>query len=141
MSAKQGVGTFDSLHEISVAMATGSPAARETVFRGVTFRSRLEARFAWHLEASGETWVYEPRPFGRPGEGYLPDFELLGHRQPTFIEVKPTVAEVREACRRMRVIWETHPDALLIVAVEEGRTFVAGLKDRPWESWQERWSA
>lgn len=141
MNVKHGVGTLHSVHEIRVSLETGGPAARPTVFRGVTFRSRLEARFAWHLEASGERWVYEPRPYGGPGEGYLPDFELLGHRQPTFIEVKPTIAEVREACRRMRVIWEAHPDALLIVAVEEGRTFVAAMKGMPWESWQERWAA
>jgi hypothetical protein len=139
--SRQGVGTVESIAEINHRIATGGHAARPITFGEVTFRSKLEARFSWHLDAIGVKWVYEPRVFGRPGEGYLPDFQLLGLDQPTYVEVKPTIAEIREACRRMKVIWEQVPDALLIVACEEGRTFVAAVNGRPWESWQERWGA
>ncbi len=116
-------------------------AAIPTAYKGYTFRSRLELRFAFHLDGRGEQWKYEPRIYGPKGRGYLPDFELLGLSRPTFIEVKPTLAEIAGAQSKMSVIWDDNPDALLMVACWQGCTYSAALRGGPWESWQERWAA
>ena len=48
-----------------------------TKFKGYTFRSRLEARWAVFFDALGLRWEYEPEGFDLPGVGwYLPDFHL-----------------------------------------------------------------
>jgi hypothetical protein len=127
---------LETIAEIRHRVSTGSPAARPLRFQGYDMRSRLEVRFAIHLDGSGERWLYEPAVYG----DYLPDFELLGLPQPTFVEVKPTLAEVRAAAAKMEVIWKSHPDALLIVACEEGCWFFAAVAGGPWERWPERWS-
>lgn len=115
--------------------------ARPTTYKGVEFRSRLEARFAWHLDEQGEDWIYEPRRYGPKGRGYLPDFEIVGATFPTFIELKPTLAEVEAAKEKMAVIWDTHPDALLIVACAEGCWYHRAFLGGDWLTWQERWVA
>lgn len=61
----------------------------ETVYRGVTFRSRLEARWALTLDCADLRWEYEPEGYAlSDGTRYLPDFFLpeLG----CYAEVKPT---------------------------------------------------
>jgi hypothetical protein len=60
-----------------------------TEYAGVTFRSRLEARWAQTLDANSIRWAYEPETLTLPsGTVYIPDFWLpeLG----TWIEVKGT---------------------------------------------------
>ncbi len=59
-----------------------------TEYRGIRFRSRLEARWACFFDACGWRWDYEPSDFN----GYIPDFRI-GH---TYLEVKPA-AEYDEA--------------------------------------------
>jgi hypothetical protein len=54
-----------------------------TVFRGVKFRSRLEAKWAAFFEACRWRWRYEPIDL----PGWIPDF-ALGWK-PTLVEVKP----------------------------------------------------
>lgn len=132
---------LQSIAEITHRMDTGEPAARPTVYKDIEFRSRLEVRFAWHLDALGEKWAYEPRTYGPKGRGYLPDFQMLGALRPTFIEVKPTIEQGEAAKTKVAVIWETCPDALILIACEEGCTFFGSVKDGPWLSWQERWAA
>lgn len=132
---------LESLAEIQYRKETGHPKPRPTQDRGIDFRSRLEVRFSWYLDSLGEHWKYEPRVFGPKGRGYLPDFQILGAPRPTFIEVKPTLAEVAGAKAKMSVIWETHPNALLIVACQEGRRFFAAYRGGEWAFWQERWAA
>jgi len=57
-----------------------------TVFQGVEFRSRLEARVAATLTGMGCRWEYEPEGFVLDdGTKYLPDFRVAG----CYIEVKP----------------------------------------------------
>ena len=57
-----------------------------TKYKGITFRSRLEARWAMFFDQLGWRWEYEPFD----GHGYIPDFVLLGDR-PCAIEVKPAL--------------------------------------------------
>ena len=58
-----------------------------TIYAGVEFRSRLEARWAVFFDAMGIPWRYEPRRFPLEGKGsYLPDFRLW---DVYYVEVKP----------------------------------------------------
>ena len=63
------------------------------------------------------------------------------------VKSRPTVykgiesQEVADAALKMEVIWETHPDALLIVACEQAWVYVACLRGGSWEGWHERWAA
>ena len=69
-----------------------------TIYAGVTFRSRIEARWAVFMDAAGIQWTYEPEAFDLPGGKYLPDFWLP--QLSAYYEVKgadPTDAELRKA--------------------------------------------
>jgi hypothetical protein len=114
--------------------------SKVTQFGRDTMRSRLERDFARHLWEAGEEYQYEPRVFGPRGRRYLPDFLVVGATRPTYIEVKPTAAEVEAAKVKMSVIWEEEPDALLIVACAEGCEYHAALRGGEWTTWVERWS-
>jgi hypothetical protein len=60
--------------------------AIETHYAGVTFRSRLEARWAVFMDAVMINWEYEPERVQLPGGGtYLPDFKTAAG---AYIEVK-----------------------------------------------------
>jgi hypothetical protein len=59
-----------------------------TKYKGTTFRSRLEARWAIFLSELGIEWQYEAEGYQLAnGEWYLPDFWLPGHDM--FFEIKP----------------------------------------------------
>ena len=65
----------------------------ETWYKGIKFRSRLEARWAVFFDACGIKYEYEPGGFERKwGEDevykYLPDFYLPEYD--IYVEVKPT---------------------------------------------------
>lgn len=60
-----------------------------TTYAGVTFRSRLEARWAVFFDELQLAWEYEPEGFELPdGDCYLPDFWLP--ELATWYEVKGT---------------------------------------------------
>lgn len=112
---------------------------RPADYHGTHMRSMLEADFAMHLDLSDAVWSYEPRTFGVPGERYLPDFLITRSGRPLYVEVKPTLAEVRRAKARMETIWTEEPDAELMVACAEGSTFFVASRGQPWESFVELW--
>ncbi|WP_142627894.1 hypothetical protein [Rhizobium sp. P007] len=56
-----------------------------TVYRGVRFRSRLEARWAAFFDLAKIIWDYEPFDL----EGWTPDFLVRSQRPDILIEVKP----------------------------------------------------
>ncbi len=64
--------------------------AIETEYRGVRFRSRLEARWAHYFTTLGLPYLYEHEGYELPSGRYLPDFWIasLG-RTGTFLEIKP----------------------------------------------------
>lgn len=47
--------------------------AKPTLYKGVRFRSRLEARWAVFFDSLGLRWLYEPKT---DAVGYMPDFDL-----------------------------------------------------------------
>lgn len=67
-------------------MSAFRPVPIQTRYAGITFRSRLEARWAVFMDAVGVRWTYEPERVQLLGGGtYLPDF-VTGDG--AFIEVK-----------------------------------------------------
>ena len=56
-----------------------------TIYRGVYFRSRLEAKWAAMFDLAGWRWCYEPIDLN----GYIPDFSLQGVPDPILVDVKP----------------------------------------------------
>ncbi|WP_143136945.1 hypothetical protein [Burkholderia ubonensis] len=65
-----------------------------TVYNGVRFRSRLEAKWAAFFDFVGWKWEYEPRDLA----GWIPDFRLEALGAPNgelLIEVKPVRYEMR----------------------------------------------
>ena len=58
----------------------------QTKYRGYTFRSRLEARWAVFFDLCNWRWEYEPVDF----DGWLPDFALYG-KDILYVEVKPII--------------------------------------------------
>jgi hypothetical protein len=117
--------------------------ARPTTYKGVAMRSRLEARFAAFLDAEGFEWIYEPRAYAGDGGQYLPDFVLPQTEYPAYVEVKPTLELALAATGRMQVIWESEPNAILLVAVADGPFLIASptVDGHRWRSFKSRgWS-
>lgn len=71
-----------------------------TTYRGVTYRSRLEARWAAFFDEI--EWPHTYEPFD--ADGYIPDFMISGDR-PLLIEVKPA-ATYREYQDMTSYIWD-----------------------------------
>lgn len=61
--------------------------ALPTVYHGITFRSRTEARWAVMFDKLGLAWEHEREGFDVDGRWYLPDFYLP--QFPLWLEVKP----------------------------------------------------
>lgn len=89
--------------------------ARPTTYRGVPMRSRLEASFAAGLDDIETPWTYEPRAFASQAGQYLPDFDVSANGVSAYIEVRPTLEAALSALERMQIIWESEPQALLLV--------------------------
>jgi radical SAM superfamily enzyme YgiQ (UPF0313 family) len=74
--------------------------ALQTHYRGITYRSRTEARWALFFDLLKLEAVYEGEGFDLDGEWYLPDF-WLPHSK-TWVEIKgidPVSIEVEKARR------------------------------------------
>lgn len=92
--------------------------AIETAYKGYSFRSRLEARWAVFFDALGIEWQYEPEGFELPSGWYLPDFAFRpvidGQPRVEFIEIKgaaPTALDLRlsrELARAHRCMVHVH---------------------------------
>lgn len=65
------------------------PKAIPTLFNGVTYKSRMEARFAEWLHGTGVSFEYE-RTLPDSKQAYTPDFCIDGPLgAPLYIEIKP----------------------------------------------------
>lgn len=75
-----------------------SYAAIPTTYKGIKYRSRLEAKVAAFLDLCEIHYDYEPVDLKR----YIPDF-IIDLAEPTLLEVKPAVTpqEFKHACRRI----------------------------------------
>lgn len=95
---------------------------KPTLYAGVRFRSRLEARWAVFLDNQKNVlnWVYEPTTIITPrGWQYTPDFLIIvyvgGKRQQFYIECKPApICEATEDDLLLYSRYLNHPLILLI---------------------------
>lgn len=119
---------------------TGQPA-RPTTYRGIEMRSRLEARVAAWLDGGDVEWSYEPRAYASRAGQYLPDFVFIWEGTRYVIEARPTLERAYLAMPRMQIVWESDPDAVLMVLVGDGIVLAAHPRDRQWRvistSWEE----
>jgi hypothetical protein len=89
-----------------------------TVYSGVRFRSRLEARWAAFFDVVGWDWSYETLDF----RGWEPDFKLATSGELLLIEVKPAAsfedAFGQEAKRDIERCLYRQPYRALILGLE-----------------------
>lgn len=60
-----------------------------TVYNGITFRSRTEARWAYFFDRQRISYQYEPEGYQTSDGWYLPDFRFSEAPSQVFFEVKP----------------------------------------------------
>lgn len=68
-----------------------------TVYNGVRYRSRLEAKWAAFFTLA--EWRFEYEPFDLPG--WSPDFLLIGKNKNVLVEVKPITKPCHSLMKRM----------------------------------------
>lgn len=101
-----------------------------TLFDGIEYRSRLEARWAAFFNNIG--WKYTYEPFD--GDGYIPDFLIHGDR-PLLVEVKPAVTEseyrapIDKVSAGLRGHW--HHDVMIV-----GASPRPGLSSAYWSGYE-----
>ena len=104
--------------------------ALETEYKGILFRSRLEARWAILFDAFNLKWVYEPECFILSnGQKYTPDFYI--EEMKLYIEVKPNFEWMDNEYHRNR--YELFEKPLLVLSDSEPCFNVNLLYDRNWE--------
>jgi hypothetical protein len=85
--------------------------AKETIYNGVKFRSRLEAHWACMFDWLHWEWVYEPYAIGN----YNPDFVLKGKPYDILVEVKPAFLIDDKLRDRIKKAIISHPLSALIL--------------------------
>ena len=109
-----------------------------TIYKGVTFRSRLEARWAAYFDERSEPWEFEPEGYELPSGRYLPDFwlpkfQLRGCSPGTYWEVKPTVDAIDEDKIRDLVALSLRPCCVSVGPPWDGWTFIFSPR-RMWKN-------
>ena len=103
-----------------------------TMFNGIQYRSRLEARWAAFFNSMGWPFTYEPMDLC----GWAPDFLLRANaKKPLFVEIKPIVTwenSVAEKAERAMPPGVTHD--LLICGL--GIEYPGGM---PMIGWMGKW--
>ena len=90
-----------------------------TVYKGIEFRSRLEAKWAIMFDYLDWPWQYEPVDF----KGYIPDFHIDFGRKQFFIEIKPafTQDDLRPALdKAVRALGESREETILVLGGSPG---------------------
>lgn len=92
---------------------------KPTVYGGVKFRSRTEARWALFFDAMSIPFQYEFEGFDLRGGAYLPDFWLPDQKM--FLEVKGVEPTEEEAERCAELTRASEADVLIAVGPPEER--------------------
>jgi hypothetical protein len=114
--------------------AAAPPAAVPQVYRGVRFRSTLEARWAVFFDRRGIPWRYEPHCVALGWCGYLPDFLLWSGRRAVYAEVKRAGISEHEGehVRKLRDLTTlTGRPAMLLVGPPAQRWYPLLLPGQP----------
>lgn len=88
-----------------------SQRAIPTTYRGISFRSRLEAKWAAFLDNLGLKYIYEPADL----RGWAPDFLLPGCE--TFVEAKPIVNFCSAVATKVEAAMTTQGGRVLLVGM------------------------
>lgn len=91
-----------------------------TTYRGIEFRSRLEAKWAIMFDLLDWEWEYEPIDL----DGYIPDFHINFDRQNFFIEIKPAmrIEELQPAMdKATQALGEQRYETILVLGGSIGR--------------------
>lgn len=109
-----------------------------TQYLGITFRSKLEARWYAFFAHLGLSVSYEPRQFAipelitTPEYHYTPDFGLLGMPYPV-IEIKPNLNKtggvVNQAILKLKAVSREVPCALIAGSCWPGEFDIAFFRD------------
>jgi hypothetical protein len=100
-----------------------------TEYKGIVFRSKLEASYAKTLDDLQIKWTYEHNGYDIDGVKYLPDFWLP--EISTFLEVKGPVVPGAEKARELAVAANLESDAwwfpkfLVVIGNEMGELRLA----------------
>ena len=100
-----------------------------TEYKGISFRSKLEASYAKTLDELEIRWVYEHNGYDIGGVRYLPDFWLPEIR--TFLEVKGPVIPGAEKAKDLAVVLNPEveawwfPNFLVVIGNEMGELRLA----------------
>lgn len=81
-----------------------------TTYKGITYRSQTEARWAVFFDALGLSFTYEPERIQlSTGEVYIPDFFIDDFQ--AYFEVKPSNDEIISVeCRKARILSYDRPE-------------------------------
>lgn len=98
--------------------------AKTTWYRGVLFRSRLEASWARLLDAKGIEWDYEPEHFAMHDRGrvwrYNCDFWLPGLQ--LWLEIKPVFPDQKERLKAELLAAETQRPVVVVYGSRASRS-------------------
>lgn len=90
--------------------------AKETIYNGYKFRSRLEARWAVFFDAAKIKYEYEPEGFtSKDGTPYLPDFYLPDYD--IYVEVKPKRPGAAEELEKAITVMLDNRKVLIVLPV------------------------
>lgn len=93
--------TASLLHRWAAAVAPHTLSREQnpliTEYGGVTFRSKLEARWAAYFDRCGIPWEYEPAQL----DGWTPDFRLVLDGVGVYAEVKPVTEFPMDVAERI----------------------------------------
>jgi hypothetical protein len=111
--------------------------AKQTLFRGIWYRSRSEAKWAYVFWALGLPAYYEPSTYKLPSGNYLPDFWL-----PTlesYFEVKPfdvdDTRHVELGVTRGKRVFVASGDLPTLTQWGHDDELVAMLAGHIWQKW------
>jgi hypothetical protein len=105
-----------------------------TLYNGITYRSRMEARWSCFFTLGGIDVRYEFEGFQTSAGWYLPDFEFKDTETPTYFEVKPEVPTTEEWAKMKALAKKA--DVFVAIGAPEANYFV--WKVLP-DFWQEQW--
>ncbi len=104
-----------------------------TEYKGITFRSRLEADFARWFDKLGVVWNYEPEGYRlENGLSYLPDFFLPAQR--AYFEAKGVMLREDEQ-KILELAAESKTDIIIGMQIYHGEPILAmvdALNDDYW---------
>jgi hypothetical protein len=111
-----------------------------TLYKGVEYRSRTEARWAAFFESLDVPFVFEGVWFTTPEGGYLPDFMLWpASKRESFIEVKGPEPIARDYARARSVELTTRRKLRFLVGSVPTTAHRSGLLSRHWSMDNEVW--